>query len=69
MVEFDITIHPKQRQAYIPKEIVAALGTKLKAKPDRYAVLVFPKDADPSLVIRSVEILLEDLKLSFGIRE
>jgi len=63
MVEFDITIHPKQRQAYIPKEIVVALGHKLKARPDRYAVLMYPEGVDPALVIKSVEILLQDLKL------
>jgi hypothetical protein len=63
MVEFEIKIHPKQRQAYIPKEIVETLGTHLKAKPGSYAVLLYPKNVDPDLVERSVKILLADLKL------
>lgn len=63
MVEFEIKIHEKQRLAYIPKEIVKALGTRLKAKPDRYALVIYPEDADPILVIKSLEILLEDLKI------
>ena len=63
MVEFNIKVHPQQRLAYIPKEIVRALGFRLKAKPDRYALILYPENCDLNLVIRSVEILLEDLKL------
>ena len=63
MVEFSIKVHPTQRQAYIPKEIVEALGYKLKAKSDRYTVVLYPEGADPTLVRRSLEILLADLKL------
>ena len=63
MVEFKISIHPKQRLAYIPKEIVEALGHKVKAKPDRYTVILYPEGIDRSLVIKSLEILLADLKL------
>ena len=63
MVEFRISIHPKQRVAYIPKEIVEALGYKVKAKPNRYAVILYPEGIDRSLVIKSLEILLADLKL------
>lgn len=66
MVEFNISVHPKQRLAYIPKAIVETLGLQLKARPDNYAVVVYPKGADPALVIRSVEILLADLKLASG---
>lgn len=63
MVEFKIKVHPKQNQAYIPKEIVEALGTRLKARPNRYAMVVFPESVSPILVVKSLEILLEDLKL------
>jgi hypothetical protein len=63
MVEFNIKVHPKQRQAYIPKEIVEALGLRLKVKPNRYAMVVYPENADPALVIKSLEVLLADLKL------
>lgn len=63
MVEFRIKVHPKQRQAYIPKEIVEALGLNLRAKADRYTVILYPKDIDPALVIRSLEVLLDDLRI------
>ena len=53
MVGFRIKVHPKQGQAYIPKEIVEALGYSLRAKADRY----------PAFLIRSLEIILNDLKL------
>lgn len=62
MVEFTIGVHPAQRQAYIPKEIVEALGHRLKAKPNRYAMVVYPEGTSVSQVVRSVEILLADLK-------
>ncbi|MDI6814086.1 MAG: hypothetical protein QMD10_11195 [Desulfitobacteriaceae bacterium] len=63
MVEFTIKVHLAQRQAYIPKEIVEALGTRLKAKPDRYAMVIYPEGMNPELVIKSLEILLDDLRL------
>lgn len=63
MVEFSIKVHPKQRQAYIPKEVVEALGLRLKAKPNRYAMVVYPENVDKELVIKSLEVLLADLKL------
>jgi len=63
VVEFRISVHPKQRLAYIPKEIVEALGHRLRAKPDRYVVILYPENVDTGLVIKSLEILLADLKL------
>jgi hypothetical protein len=63
MVEFTIKVHPAQRQAYIPKEIIEAFGLRLKAKPARYAMIIYPEGMDLALVIRSLEILLEDLRL------
>ena len=63
MVEFDIRVHPKQRQAYIPKEIVETLGYRWKVTPNMKAIAAYPKDATIETVIRSLEIILDDLKL------
>jgi len=62
MVEFNIKVHEKQRLAYIPQEIVEALGFRLKAKPNRYAMVVYPEGMNVAQVVRSVEILLADLR-------
>ncbi|MEM1558511.1 MAG: hypothetical protein QXG12_07955 [Thermoproteota archaeon] len=64
MVEFKIKVHPTQRQAYIPKEIVETLGYKLKAKPDRFVVILYPENADMHMVLKSLRVLLADLELS-----
>ncbi|MEM0488748.1 MAG: hypothetical protein QW707_06050 [Candidatus Bathyarchaeia archaeon] len=63
MVEFQIKINPKQRLAYIPKEVFEAFGPRLKMKTDRYAAIIFPENLDRELLIRSLTLLLEDLKL------
>lgn len=62
MVEFALRVHPAQRQTYMPKVIVEALGYHLKAKPDRYAMVVYPEGMNVAQVVRSVEILLADLR-------
>ncbi|MEM4727468.1 MAG: hypothetical protein QXD04_04365 [Candidatus Bathyarchaeia archaeon] len=63
MVEFKIKVYEDQRLAYIPKEVVETLGTRLKMKPDQYAAVIYPEGAKLDLVVRSVEIILEYLKL------
>jgi hypothetical protein len=69
MVEFLIKVHPAQRQAYIPKPIVEAMGHRLKAKPDRYAVVLYPEGASLTHVIESLRILLADLELQVRVEE
>lgn len=64
MVEFKIRVHPKQRQAYIPKEIVESIGFKLKARPNQFAVILFPDGVDLKLVAESVENLLKEIRCS-----
>lgn len=61
-MEFLIKINEKQRLAYIPKEIVNTMGNVLKIKPDQFAMIAYPDGIDLEHVIKSVEILLEDLK-------
>jgi hypothetical protein len=63
MVEFEIKVHPEQRLAYIPRQIVKALGTKLKMLPNLKAAVLYPEDATPQDVIRSLQIILQDLQM------
>lgn len=62
MVEFSLTINKKQRTAYFNKKIVDALGHDLAAQLNASSGVIYPKDANKADVIRSVEIILEDLR-------
>ena len=64
MVEFRIRIHPKQRLAYIPHELAEMLGPEVRAVPDRGGVFLYSRDADPRVVLESLEIIRRDLELS-----
>jgi hypothetical protein len=63
LVEYNISVNESQRLAYIPKVILQALGHKLTIVPNSNAAIIFPKGEDPSIVLRSLEIILQDLKL------
>ena len=67
MVEFSIKVNEKQRLAYIPKEIVRIFGLQLCLLPDAAAAIVYSTNTNLEIVIRSVEILLDDLKLRHSI--
>ena len=62
MVEFKIKVHPEQRLAYIPKEIYEVFGSNWKAVANYYAAVIYREDATLSDVIKSLEIILADLK-------
>jgi len=62
MVEFNLTVNKKQRTAYFNKKFIDALGYDLLAQLNATSGVIYPKDADKEDVIRSVEIILEDLK-------
>jgi len=63
MVEFKIKIHPKQRLAYFPRQLVKELGVRLKALPNSRAMVLYPEDAPPTEVLASLEVIKADLKL------
>lgn len=63
MVEFDISVNESQRLAYIPKAILRSLGHKLTIVPNSNAAIIYPKGEDPSVVLRSLEIILQDLRM------
>ena len=63
MVEFNVKIHPAQRITYFPKQLVEQFGYELKVLPNANAAVVFSKDKNLESVIKSVELLLQDLRL------
>jgi len=69
MVEFKVKIHPEQRLAYIPRQLVEILGFRLKAVPNSVAVLLFPENADPQDVIKSLQIIKTELLHNLMLRE
>lgn len=69
MVEFELKIHQKQGTAYIPKEIRQALGTEIKAVPNRAAVLLYPKNMAIKDVVKSLAIIKEDLEHAVELEE
>lgn len=62
MVEFNLTINRKQRTAYFNQRIIDTLGYELIAQLNATSGVFYPKDASKQDIIRSVEIILEDLR-------
>lgn len=62
MVKFNLTVNRKQKTAYFNKKIVDTLGYNLYAQLNVTSGVIYPKDADMEDVIRSVEIILADLR-------
>jgi hypothetical protein len=62
MVKFDIKVNPKQRVAYIPKEIVEALGTKLEAIPNLQGIFLYPKGLSPEETLSSMKAICRHLE-------
>ncbi len=69
MVEFKIKIHPEQRLAYIPRQLVETLGFRLKAVPNSVAVLLFPENANPQDVIKSLQIIKAELQYALACKQ
>jgi hypothetical protein len=62
MVKFNLTVNKKQRTAYFNRKIVDSLGYELLVQLNATSGVIYPKDAEKEDIIRSVEILLADLK-------
>ena len=56
-----LTINKRQRLAYIPKALYEVLGSKVKATPNRVAVLMFSAENNIDDVLRSIDIIKADL--------
>lgn len=63
MVEFELKVHPKQKVTWLPRQIVKAWGFELKLLPNNNAGILYPTGIEYDAVIKSVEILLQDLRL------
>lgn len=63
LVEFDGRTHHEQGILYLTREIQEALGTEVKITPNDIAALIYPRGADYGDVIRSVELILGNLRL------
>jgi hypothetical protein len=63
MVEFEINVNRDQRLVYIPKKVLDSLGHSLTIVPDSNAAILYPTGKDPETVVKSVEVLLQDLRL------
>jgi len=61
-MEYDLKTGP-QGHVYLPKRIREALGEELKLLPNAEAGAIYPKNADLKRVIKSLEIIIADLKL------
>jgi len=68
MVEFALKVHPGQRVTWLPKELVEAWGFKLKLLPNQQAGVLYPEGARLEDVLRSLEILIEDIKLRIEVK-
>lgn len=63
MVEFKINVNRSQRLVYIPKKVLEVLGHSLTIVPDMNAAVLYPTGQNLEIVAKSVEILLQDLRL------
>jgi hypothetical protein len=61
-LEYELKTGP-QGHIYFPKIIREALGDELRFLPNAEAGAIYPKDADLSRVIQSLEVIIADLKL------
>jgi hypothetical protein len=69
MVEFDIKVNEKQHVAYIPREIVEALGLNLKLVGNRVSAVIYPENASLADVVKSMKILLADFEHALEIQQ
>ena len=60
-MELKIKIYKKQRLAYIPKNLFQVLGTRVKAIPNRSAVLLFSEKTTIDAALTSLDIIKADL--------
>jgi hypothetical protein len=62
MVEFYIKVN-QHRTAYIPREILESLGYDWALVPNAKAAVIYPKQCSLEEAIRSVEVILDGLRL------
>ena len=63
MVDFDLKIHKKQQTVYINKKIIDTLGYELIIQLNAVSGVIYPKGVHKREVIRSLEIILNNICL------
>ena len=61
-MEFELKIGP-QGHIYFPKKVRQILGENLKLLPNATAVVIYSEKADLQTVIKSLQVIISDLKL------
>ena len=69
MVEFKLTVNKKQHTVYINKKIIETLGYELIIQLNAVSGVIYPKGVHKSEVIRSLEIILADLRHQVKLEE
>jgi len=52
----------ERNRMVLPKDIFEKWGNKILISPNSFAAVIYPKNSDLEHVIKSTEILLEDLR-------
>ena len=61
-VEYELKTGP-QGHIYLPKRIRETFGNTLKFLPNSNAAVIYPKNMEPGAVIKSLYLIISDLKL------
>lgn len=67
-VEFRLKIG-KQGHVYLPKRLRETLGDQMKMLPNMKAAVIYPADADPADVVKSLRVIISDLELRVKVKE
>jgi bifunctional DNA-binding transcriptional regulator/antitoxin component of YhaV-PrlF toxin-antitoxin module len=58
-----------QGHIYFPKKIREMLGEHLTLLPNAHVAIIYPENADPEAIMKSLRLLIQDLKLSVEEKE
>lgn len=67
-MEFTLRTGP-QGHVYMPKKIRDVFGDKMKLLPNTAAAVIYPENADPETIIKSLRVIINDLKLRIETRQ
>jgi hypothetical protein len=67
-VEFELKTGP-QGHVYLPKKIRDVFGDRMKFLPNANAAVIYSENADPKDVIKSLQVIISDLKLRTNKKE
>jgi hypothetical protein len=62
LVEFELSLPKQQNVVWLPKEIVNALGRKLKLVSNSESAVIYANGADLARVVASLRIIITELE-------